>query len=563
MPPDCKYNRVVFNFTVTSKGRQFDRLALMFLDDIEIFRTSTAEPTQNGIVWSYVKDMSSYLAVFKQPRKIIFDLGNLVDDTYTGAWNTTLTATFFTSENLLDPADVILPVSARRSPANAPSHFTVPESRAVSALTIPQNARKAVFSISACGQADEEFWWSNVLTSDADVFGVDNKLFGHSPFREVQLIIDGQLAGVAWPFPVIFTGGVVPGFWRPVVGIDAFDLLEDEIDITPFLPMLTDGVEHTFEIRVVCIEDDGNGHGVLKPSIESSWIVTGKLFVWLDTNTGVITGSNPTIHSPNPSINVFSKTTRIPNDTAVSLDYTVRVSRLIHISSTLQTSRGLEKATWTQNLAYSIHGTLTNKGNDQHLYQNTSGLHASPGSGYRKVFAYPLWVASSYSAPPGGLIIDASMRRGKDVEQIGELALHNDWKAVAPYALFRGSKVINAQNGTASYINMPSTRRSYGSGSTEQHYSLSGVPEDDNTAMQHDEVLYQRDILAVNGSVKIDKEILKGQEMRTTNSDVTQQRMHDSAGDEYAMRAMERCSTEARCNRCVYGQPKSAHLGPQ
>jgi len=49
-PPDCECNRVIFNFTVTSAGRQFDRLALMFFDDVEIFRTSTAEPTQDGIV---------------------------------------------------------------------------------------------------------------------------------------------------------------------------------------------------------------------------------------------------------------------------------------------------------------------------------------------------------------------------------------------------------------------------------------------------------------------------------------------------------------------------------
>lgn len=80
-PLKCVYNRVVFNFTVTSAGRQFDRLALMFFDDVELFRTSTAEPTKHGIVWNYVKDMSSYLVLFRQPHKIIFDLGNLVDDT--------------------------------------------------------------------------------------------------------------------------------------------------------------------------------------------------------------------------------------------------------------------------------------------------------------------------------------------------------------------------------------------------------------------------------------------------------------------------------------------------
>ena len=536
-PPGCKYNRVTLNFTVTSAGRQFDRLALMFLDDIEIFRTSTAEPTQNGIVWSYIKDMSSYLTVFRQPRKIIFDLGNLVDDTYTGAWHTTLTATYFTAEDLLEPADIIVPVSAHRSPVNRPSHFTVPESRAVDALTIPRNARKVVFSISACGQAAEEFWWSNVLSSDTQVFGENNTLYGHSPFRELQLIIDGQLAGVAWPFPVIFTGGVVPGFWRPIVGIDAFDMLEDEIDITPFLPTLVDDKEHTFEIRVLGIEDDGNGHGEITQSIESNWIVTGKLFIWLDSDTSMITGSSPTIHSPRPSISIFSKTTKTTDGTVTSHEYSVQVSRLVHISSNLQTSRGLEKVTWTQDLAYSNYGTLANKGNDQNLRQNTCGLNASPTSTYRKVFAYPLWVASSYNTPSdGGLTIDATMRRGKNVEQFGELAFHNEWKAVAPRdAPLRGSRMTNLQNGTASYISIPAQKKSYGSGSTEQHYTLSGVRDGPETVVQHDHVLYQRDVLAVNGSILVDREVSQGKETGTISHDATQKRVHDSELHDFAV----------------------------
>jgi hypothetical protein len=226
-PPDCSFNRVTFNFIVTSAGRQFDRLGLLFLDDTEVFRTSTAEPTQSGIVWSYVKDMSGYLTLFKTPQKIIFDLGNIVDDTYTGSWNTTLTATFFTAYDAMEPADVIIPVSARKSGKDASSAFVVPETGAVNSVVLPQNAKNAAFPISACGQAAEEFWWSNVLSSDTRTFGNDTTLYGHSPFRELRLLIDGSLAGVAWPFPVVFTGGIVPGFWRPVVGIDAFDLRAD------------------------------------------------------------------------------------------------------------------------------------------------------------------------------------------------------------------------------------------------------------------------------------------------------------------------------------------------
>jgi hypothetical protein len=61
-PPKCKFNRVTWNLTVVSAGRQFDRLGIVYLGDIEVFRTSTAEPTANGIRWTYLKVSSSRLS---------------------------------------------------------------------------------------------------------------------------------------------------------------------------------------------------------------------------------------------------------------------------------------------------------------------------------------------------------------------------------------------------------------------------------------------------------------------------------------------------------------------
>ena len=54
-PPQCKFNRITWNLTVVSAGRQFDRLGIVYLGDVEVFRTSTAEPTANGIEWTYLK----------------------------------------------------------------------------------------------------------------------------------------------------------------------------------------------------------------------------------------------------------------------------------------------------------------------------------------------------------------------------------------------------------------------------------------------------------------------------------------------------------------------------
>ena len=185
----------------------------MFLGDVEVFRTSTAEPTAAGIIWTYIKEMEQYNALWMKEQKIIFDLGNIVDTTYTGPYYTTLTATFFTVPDSSPTADTVLPISAGQSSNNLGSAFTFPAQNALVSYTFPHNIERAVISLSACGHATEEFWYTNTFNSDVATFeSTAGTLYGYSPFREVQLLIDGQLAGVSWPFPVIFTGGIVPGF---------------------------------------------------------------------------------------------------------------------------------------------------------------------------------------------------------------------------------------------------------------------------------------------------------------------------------------------------------------
>jgi hypothetical protein len=403
------------NFTVTSEGRQFDRLALMYLGDTEIFRTSTAEPTVNGIEWTYIKDMSEYLYFWNSPQTIIFDLGNLVDSTYTGLYNTTLTASFFTSQDTIEPASVIIPISARKGAVNAASLFTLPGDNATNTISFPRNVNRAVFSVSACGQATEEFWWSNVLQSNINTFeAVDGTLYGYSPFREVQILIDGQLAGVQWPFPVIFTGGVVPGLWRPIVGIDAFDLREHEIDITPWLPVLCNGAEHTFEIKVAGLLDDGRGTATITETVGSSWYVTGKIFIWLDDNAeSITTGAEPSVFLPAPTINISQKLGQNSTGANQTLEYTTDVQRDLSISSLITSQKGTFLSTWTQSLSVSNYGLYTDYGAVQQNNQTTSGVDQSTGATfYKSSYWYPLYANTSYIvAPSGNFTIDAVVFR--------------------------------------------------------------------------------------------------------------------------------------------------------
>jgi hypothetical protein len=119
-------------------------------------RTSTAEPTKDGIRWTYLKDMTSFLVLFKTEQTVIFDLGNLVNDIYTASFNATLTATFFTADASIEPADLIIPLSKDQGSSGQPSYFQLPTESAVKDLTLPRNLKKAVFTIAATGQAEEE-----------------------------------------------------------------------------------------------------------------------------------------------------------------------------------------------------------------------------------------------------------------------------------------------------------------------------------------------------------------------------------------------------------------------
>ena len=518
------------NFTVTSRGRQFDRLGLMYLGDIEVFRTSTAEPTTNGIIWTYIKEMEQYNALWRTNQKIIFDLGNLIDSTYTGTFNTTLTATFFTVPDSKPTADQILPISAQMSGNNMGSAWAIPPAIASIAQTLPRNVERAVVSLSACGQATEEFWYTNVLQSEVSTFENSiGTLYGYSPFREVQLLIDGQLAGVSWPFPVIFTGGIAPGFWRPIVGIDAFDLREHEIDITPWLPLLCDGASHTFEIRVAGINDDGKNDATLSETVGSNWVVTGKIFLFLDKAGSISTGPQPTISTPAPNLQISSSLTTNSTGTNETLTYQTTASRSLSITSTITTSTGSKAVSWTQTLTYTNLNILSSQGLVQYTKQSTTGTDRS-SSGYASTYSYPITVNSSISidAATGNFGINASLTRGLDLNIYGPsvfpsgIQTFNLTSTPAVFSLggqvsqqpitlpaslpvFSAALLSTTQTASARYLSAGNASFSFGT--TEQEFRFGGV-EVGNPESNFE--LYRRSVEAVNSTVVSDEESLAG-----------------------------------------------------
>ena len=460
-PPDCDFNSVIIEWTVTVAGRQFDRLAEMFLGNIEVWRTSTAEPTASGIIFKYQKDLSMYLSLWKSPQDIIFSLNNVYDSTYTGAFNTTLIATFFYDATDPAHADLILPISPELGSTGAPSIFTLPGDNATVERSIPLNVTHATVSIAATGQSNEEFWYTNALQSDIHTFdSTAGTLIGYGPFREVQLFIDGLLAGVAWPFPIIFTGGIAPGFWRPIVGIDAYDLREYEIDITPFLPYLLDGKPHSFNVKVVGMDDNGgNGAATLSEnSINSYWLVSGKLFLFYGSEPYNGTHAAPTISTSNQVHTTSSYTAS--NGTNQTLSYGVTAKRIYTAKSSF--------GSWTQSLDYTNTGYLGEEGLVQDNVQMTAGtsaavLRSAPDFSNTLSYTYPITVNTNYTFSGSNTTIDASLDRELKISSSGRPDL-------STFTLVNGPMALDTrQIGQASYSNKPNN--SYSFGSIDQRFS--------------------------------------------------------------------------------------------
>ncbi|KAJ4388044.1 hypothetical protein N0V93_008649 [Gnomoniopsis smithogilvyi] len=399
-PANCSFTTTIFNLSVSSQGQQYDRLATLFLGDVEVWRTSTAMPIAEGIHWSFQKDMSIFDALLREDQKIILDLGNVVDGVlYTGAYNVTIEALYFddTYTEGFHPAELIYPISHLSAAENKSSVFSLPDDSGSVSISLPRNIKTAVVSLLASGNGEEEFWYTNVPTEYLDTFGSDSLLYGYSPFREVQLLIDGQLAGVSWPFPILFTGGVDPGLWRPIVGIDAFDLPSFEIDVTPWLSLLCDGEEHTFKFQVIGYDSsasDGIG------TVGQNWYVTGSLFVWLDdtvnqTVAGPVSSNISALaYDYIPKIGTTLTNGSVTNE---SLWVYLTAQRSISITSSVSTANGSEAVSWIQDLDFFSIQNVTNESLDSDLAMNSSGQYSSSVSGAQvSEYSYPLYLYSSY-----------------------------------------------------------------------------------------------------------------------------------------------------------------------
>ncbi|KAI3906322.1 hypothetical protein MKW92_052056 [Papaver armeniacum] len=329
-PSNCTgpWNQIFLEYSISVDGEQYDRISGVWLDGVEILRTSTAEPNPSGVYWKVRKDVTRYSSLFNQSNLTLsVMLENLVNDELTGIYHVNVSLLYYQDQDLnpvepieVEPlklnrkigglsetsvkgmynvgaftnetsADLIIPVSDNGGEG---FWFRVQNESDVHTKTIqiPQNTRKAVLEVYVSFHGNDEFWYSN----PPNEYILSNHLTtqrGNGAFRQVFATVDGVTVGSVTPFPVIFTGGINPLFWEPVVAIGAFNLPTYDIDLTPFLGFLLDGKNHSFGLGVT-------------DSI-SFWLVDANLHLWLDHGSDIVQAKSVLSLTPPIQFKIKSK----------------------------------------------------------------------------------------------------------------------------------------------------------------------------------------------------------------------------------------------------------------
>ncbi|KAL5725492.1 hypothetical protein ACHQM5_008630 [Ranunculus cassubicifolius] len=322
-PLQCLWTNAILEFSASCKGDQYDRIAGVWLDGVEILRTSTAEPTEAGVYWRVQKDITRYKSLLNgNDSRLSVMLENVVNDVYTGVYHVNISVSYYynggeapapapgpaqgpqsssaiqiyTKNELRlklvyeKPADMIIPISESDDQAGYWYRIQSEKDVKFKEILIPGNTHKAVLDIYVSFHGNDEFWYSNPPDSYIKLNNLTTTR-GNGAFRYVFVTIDGVYAGSILPFPVIFTGGINPLFWEPVVAIGAFDLPCYQLDFSPFLGLLLDGKPHVIGIGV-------------SESI-SFWLVDANLHLWLDSGSSTVLASS--VISPVPEIEIKRK----------------------------------------------------------------------------------------------------------------------------------------------------------------------------------------------------------------------------------------------------------------
>lgn len=339
-PASCPgpWKKVVLDIDFSENGGvQFDRTASLYIANTNIYFGTTPEPLPVLTnTWHVERDITDYSALLTSPQTGTMVLQNCTTDC-PPPFNTRLNGVFTVNANLeFYPAsqgsgddasrvrvpDMVLPLEQSNISGgfNLPVILSSPTDLFSTTFTLPTNIERAYLDVVSQSQSTDEQWYAcfpNDLAAINDLFGC-----GNTNFRETEVTIDGQLAGIAPVSPWVYTG-FLPDQWVPSPGVQTLDFVPYRVNLTPFAAMLDDGNPHTVSVSI--FNDD------------FYFSETASLLLFFDKGSTQVTGAlvKNTITPPSPVV-----TENLQGTSTVTGTIGVTSDRKFTISGYVNTSHG-------------------------------------------------------------------------------------------------------------------------------------------------------------------------------------------------------------------------------
>lgn len=388
-PTSCgtHWSKVVLeaDFSVTA-GRQFDRTATLWLGGVNLYFGTTEEPSSTvAPSWHVERDLTDYSALLRQAGNGQAFIGNVVDSTYTGVIYGSAKLVFYPA-SILAPAasapDAVVPLGS--DPVGSTTELDNSTSQLSKSLSLPSNVERAYLDVFVQSQNADEFWYTCV----PDQYATEVQECGGGNFREAEVSIDGQPAGVAPVYPWIYTGGIDPYLWRPTTGVQTLNFMPYRVDLTPFAGVLSNGAAHQVSLSVA--------------GANNYFSATASLLLYLDAHAKSVSGQverNTLVgQPPTPTISDTLATDASGNVTGA---ITTQLSRHFVITGYANTSHGRVHTTVDQTVGFgdiqtfTINDTTYHQISDQQTSSDSTSQSTVGGfvtAGYSEHVRYPLHV---------------------------------------------------------------------------------------------------------------------------------------------------------------------------
>jgi Peptide N-acetyl-beta-D-glucosaminyl asparaginase amidase A len=481
-PTTCAgpWNKVVFEVDFSENGGvQFDRTASIYFGNTNVYFGTTPEPlavlTNH---WHVERDITDYSSLLATPQQGTIVLANCTTDcappfnTLNGVFTVSANLEFYPAD-ANDPAakgiaDMVLPLEQSNGTGgtNLPALLFSPTDQLSTTLTLPKNIERAYLDVISQSQSTDEQWYAcfpNDLSSINELYGC-----GNTDFRETEVTIDGQAAGIAPVSPWVYTG-FLPDQWVPSPGIQTLDFVPYRVDLTPFAGLLSDGNPHTVALSV--FNDD------------SYFAETASLLLFLDKGSAQVTGAivKNTLTPPSPLVEEhLHGTSTVKGTIGVKSDRTFTIAGYVNtshgkVSTSIEQHQDFAS---TQKINFdTVNFTVLDQNTDvKNRVSSTTTVSSHGGSVVTSnAFSFPIMVdvVLPVASSPFGLTVDTTQKYQSSTQVMHDGALVRFESTTDSGAATDVSPAMSMQD----YSTFNSNGRFYGCHITSKDNTLTNVSQ--------------------------------------------------------------------------------------